>query len=51
MGHFWPGGSTDKRWAEWEDSSAPNGAEVTWAFFKRFTKTSTAGQCTERERD
>jgi poly(hydroxyalkanoate) depolymerase family esterase len=51
MGHFWPGGSQDRRWYEWEDPKAPSGAELTWAFFRRFTRTSTGGACTERERD
>jgi poly(hydroxyalkanoate) depolymerase family esterase len=51
MGHFWPGGSADRRWYEWEDARAPSGAELTWAFFRRFTRTSTGGACTEREND
>jgi poly(hydroxyalkanoate) depolymerase family esterase len=51
MGHFWPGGSRDKTWYEWEDPTAPNGVDLTWSFFRRFTRTSTGGACTERERD
>jgi poly(hydroxyalkanoate) depolymerase family esterase len=51
MGHFWPGGSTDRRWYEWEDATAPSGIDLTWAFFRRFTRTSTGGACTEREGD
>ena len=51
MGHFWPGGSADRTWFEWEDPKAPNGVDLTWGFFRRFTRSSTGGACTERERD
>ena len=37
MAHYWPGGTDDPTWAEWTDHRAPNGAEVTWAFFSQFS--------------
>jgi poly(hydroxyalkanoate) depolymerase family esterase len=48
MGHFWPGGSPDPRWFEYEDPTAPNGGELVWAFFSRFRRDATAAPCTER---
>lgn len=45
MAHFWPGGSDDPQWAEWTDWRAPSGAEATWNFFSRFTKSGTSEPC------
>lgn len=33
MGHYWPGGSADPALAAFTDPLAPNGAELSWAFF------------------
>lgn len=49
MNHFWPGGSSDPAWSNWTDPKGPSGARATWAFFKRYTKTSTAMPCAERK--
>ena len=47
MDHFWPGGSTDPELANFTDPNGPNGAEVTWEFLSRYTKSGTAPPCTE----
>jgi poly(hydroxyalkanoate) depolymerase family esterase len=47
MNHFWPGGSADPKWASWTDPKGPNGAEVSWRFLSRYTKSSTAMPCAE----
>lgn len=47
MQHFWPGGSTDPKLRGFTDPKAPSGAEMSWAFFKRFRKSDTAPPCTE----
>lgn len=47
MNHFWPGGSADPAWDNWTDPKGPSGAEASWAFFERFTKSSTAMPCAE----
>ena len=48
MDHFWPGGSPDPRWYEYEDPTAPNGGELAWDFFSHFRRDLTGGPCTER---
>lgn len=48
MGHFWPGGSPDPRWHEYEDPTAPNGGELVWDFFSRYRRSTTGGSCAER---
>jgi poly(3-hydroxybutyrate) depolymerase len=48
MGHFWPGGSPDPRWYEYEDPSAPNGGQLVWDFFSRYRLSATGGTCAER---
>lgn len=45
MDHFWPGGSPDPRWFEYEDPIAPSGAELTWAFFSQYRLGTTGGLC------
>lgn len=47
MGHFWPGGPSDPAWKNWTDPKGPSGAEASWAFFKRYTKSDTAMPCAE----
>jgi poly(hydroxyalkanoate) depolymerase family esterase len=48
MGHFWPGGSPDPRWYEYEDATAPNGGELVWDFFSHYRRDLTGGPCAER---
>ena len=48
MGHFWPGGSPDPRWYEYEDATAPSGAELVWDFLSRYRRDTTGGPCAER---
>lgn len=47
MNHFWPGGSTDPALASFTDPKGPNGAEATWQFLSRYTKSGTAMPCAE----
>lgn len=47
MQHFWPGGSSDPKLRGFTDPKAPSGAEMSWAFLKRFRKSDTAPPCTE----
>lgn len=49
MAHFWPGGSDDPRVAGFTDPRAPSGAEMSWAFFKRFRLSETALPCVEAQ--
>ena len=50
MDHFWPGGSTDPELASFTDPKGPDGAEITWAFLSRFTRSGTAPPCAEAMR-
>ena len=50
MNHFWSGGSSDPAWKSWTDPKGPSGAEASWAFFSRYTKSSTAMPCAEAPR-
>ena len=45
MNHFWSGGSSDPELANFTDPKGPSGAEVTWSFLSRYTKSSTATPC------
>jgi poly(hydroxyalkanoate) depolymerase family esterase len=47
MPHAWPGGTTDPTVKGYGDRKAPDGAEATWAFLKRFRKSDTAMPCAE----
>jgi hypothetical protein len=47
MNHFWSGGSSDPALKSWTDPKGPSGADVSWAFFSRYTKSSTAMPCAE----
>lgn len=47
MEHFWPGGSEDPAVRGFTDPRAPSGAEMSWAFFRRFRLSDTASPCTE----
>lgn len=46
MGHYWPGEAGDPGLAGVNDPE-PDGAELTWAFFKRFRLSGTALPCVE----
>lgn len=37
MKHFWSGGSSDPRWAQWTDPAGPSAAAASWAFFSRYS--------------
>ena len=50
MDHFWPGGSSDPELAHFTDPKGPNGAEIAWEFFRRYTKSGTAPPCSEATR-
>lgn len=47
MEHYWPGGSDDPAVKGFTDPLAPSGAEMSWAFFKRFRRSETSLPCTE----
>lgn len=47
MNHFWSGGSSDPEWKNFTDPKGPSGAEVTWDFLSKYTKSETATPCTE----
>jgi poly(hydroxyalkanoate) depolymerase family esterase len=41
MDHFWSGGTTDPKYAQFTDPRGPNASAAAWAFFSRFTRTAT----------
>jgi poly(hydroxyalkanoate) depolymerase family esterase len=45
LAHDWPGGGTDPTFPG--DQRAPDGAEASWAFLKRYRKSDTAMPCAE----
>ncbi len=47
MNHFWTGGSADPRWKSFTDPKGPSGAEISWRFFSRYTKSATSMPCAE----
>ena len=42
MNHFWSGGTTDPKYKSFTDPKGPSGAEASWRWFSRFTKSATA---------
>lgn len=50
MAHYWPGGSDDPSVAGFTDPKAPSGADLSWAFFKRFRRSDTSLPCMESRR-
>ena len=50
MEHYWPGGSDAPESAGFTDPEAPSGAEMSWAFLKRFRLSDTALPCVESGR-
>lgn len=49
MEHYWPGGSDDPAVSGFTDPKAPSGAELSWAFFKRFRRSDTSLPCVESQ--
>jgi poly(hydroxyalkanoate) depolymerase family esterase len=49
MPHAWPGGTSDSNYAGYSDPKAPDGAEGSWAFLKRYAKSATAPPCSEAQ--
>jgi poly(hydroxyalkanoate) depolymerase family esterase len=47
MGHFWSGGTTDRKYAGFTDTKGPSAAEASWTFLKRYRKSDTAMPCAE----
>jgi poly(hydroxyalkanoate) depolymerase family esterase len=47
MNHFWSGGSSDPKWANWTDPKGPSGADASWRFFSRYRKSDTGMPCAE----
>jgi poly(hydroxyalkanoate) depolymerase family esterase len=51
MPHAWPGGSADPEYdGGYTDSTAPDGAEGTWKFLRRYRKSETGMPCAVAER-
>jgi poly(hydroxyalkanoate) depolymerase family esterase len=42
MNHFWSGGSSNPKWADFTDPKGPSAAVASWRFFSRFTRSGTA---------
>jgi poly(hydroxyalkanoate) depolymerase family esterase len=47
MPHAWPGGTSDPAYAGYSEPKAPSGAEISWAFFRRYAKRETSMPCAE----
>jgi poly(hydroxyalkanoate) depolymerase family esterase len=47
MAHFWSGGTTDPAYAGYTDVKGPSAAKATWAFFKRYRRSTTGMPCAE----
>jgi hypothetical protein len=47
MNHFWSGGSADPKSKNFTDPKGPSGAEASWRWFSRFTKSGTTMPCAE----
>ena len=47
MDHFWSGGTSDPRYAEFTDPKGPSAAEASWAFFSRYRRAETDLPCAE----
>ena len=45
MNHFWSGGSSNPKWANWTDPKGPSAAGASWTFFSRFTLGNTSWPC------
>jgi poly(hydroxyalkanoate) depolymerase family esterase len=47
MKHFWSGGSDEAAYATWVDPKGPSTSQLSWQFFRRFTKSGTKLPCIE----
>jgi len=47
MAHFWPGGPADAEWQNFTDPRGPSGAQASWDFFERYTRSETSLPCAE----
>jgi poly(hydroxyalkanoate) depolymerase family esterase len=47
MNHFWSGGTSDPKYKDFTDPKGPSGAEASWRFLRRYTKSATAMPCAE----
>ncbi len=45
MGHFWSGGSSNPKWANFTDPKGPSAAVASWRFFSQFTLANTRWPC------
>jgi poly(hydroxyalkanoate) depolymerase family esterase len=45
MNHFWSGGSSNPRWADFTDPKGPSAAVASWQFLSRFTLSNTQRSC------
>ncbi len=45
MNHFWSGGSSNPKWADFTDPKGPSAAVASWQFLSRFTLSNTQRPC------
>jgi len=45
MNHFWSGGSSNPKWADFTDPKGPSAAIASWQFLSRFTLSNTRWSC------
>jgi poly(hydroxyalkanoate) depolymerase family esterase len=45
MNHFWSGGSSNPKWADFTDPKGPSAAIASWGFFSHFALANTAWSC------
>ena len=45
MNHFWSGGSSNPKWADFTDPKGPSAAVASWQFLSRFTLNNTQRPC------
>jgi poly(3-hydroxybutyrate) depolymerase len=48
MNHFWSGGSSNPKWANFTDPKGPSAAVASWQFLSRFTLDNTRSPCRSR---
>ncbi|HEV3229004.1 MAG TPA: PHB depolymerase family esterase [Solirubrobacteraceae bacterium] len=47
MNHFWSGGTSDPKYKDFTDPKGPSGADASWGFFRRYTKSARTMPCAE----
>jgi poly(hydroxyalkanoate) depolymerase family esterase len=47
MGHFWSGGTSNPAYKSYTDPKGPSASQASWAFFQRFTLSSTSRPCAD----